>query len=225
MTIDRQTTVGQIAARHPLTTRVFHRYEIDFCCGGGRPLADVCEERGLDTEEVRREIEEILADEGSGGTDWNQAPLEELIDHIVAAFHRPLDQELPRIEGMARKVLAVHGEKDPERLSALLETFMGLKAELQSHMLKEEQVLFPMIRRGQGAMAGAPISVMEHEHDSAGDALRRLRELTGDYTVPAEACMTWRALWSALEALESAMHEHIHLENNILFPRALASAG
>jgi regulator of cell morphogenesis and NO signaling len=108
-------------------------------------------------------------------------------------------------------------------LGGILDTLLALKAELESHMLKEEQILFPMIRQGQGARAVAPVSVMEHEHESAGSALRRLRELTGGYEVPEGACNTWRALWFGLAELETSLHQHIHLENNILFPRALAS--
>ena len=124
---------------------------------------------------------------------------------------------------MAQKVLEVHGDKDPDTLSELVEVYAGLKAELEQHMVKEEQILFPMINQGQGATAGGPVSVMRHEHDSAGAALKRLRELTNSYDVPAEACNTWRALWCGFAALEESLHQHIHLENNILFPRALAS--
>jgi regulator of cell morphogenesis and NO signaling len=124
---------------------------------------------------------------------------------------------------MARKVVDVHRDKQPETLPELLSVYLGLKAELEQHMAKEEQILFPMIQSGQGSMATGPISVMEHEHDSAGGALRRLRELTSGYEVPAEACNTWRALWHGLAALEESLHQHIHLENNILFPRALGS--
>jgi regulator of cell morphogenesis and NO signaling len=123
---------------------------------------------------------------------------------------------------MARKVVRVHGAREPDVLPELLSTFLGLKAELMQHMMKEEAILFPMIRRGQGSMALRLISVMEAEHSSAGDALARLRELTNEYRAPADACNTWRALWLGLGALEDALHQHIHLENNILFPRALA---
>ena len=126
---------------------------------------------------------------------------------------------------MAAKVLEVNGEKNPQMFNELNSVFLQMKAELDQHMIKEEQILFPMILSGQGAMAHGPITVMEREHESAGDALRRLRELTSDYTVPEEACNTWRALWHGLAELETALHEHIHLENNILFPRALADEG
>jgi regulator of cell morphogenesis and NO signaling len=222
MSINATTTVGQLAAKHPLTTRVFARHGIDYCCGGGRPLGQVCDEKGLDTESVLQEIRKELETPGCSDEHWDEAPLGDLIEHILAAYHRPLYEELPRLESMARKVLDVHRDKDPERLSELLSVYLGLKAELDQHMAKEEQILFPMIRQGQGAMADGPIAVMEHEHDSAATALRRLHELTGGYQVPAEACNTWRALWHGLAALEGSLQQHIHLENNILFPRALA---
>ncbi len=217
------TTVGEIAVDHPLATRVFARHNIDFCCGGGRPLAEVCTRLGLDTVAMLKEIQQELASSDEPERRWDEAPLEDLIDHILTAYHRPLDEELPRLEAMVRKVHNVHGEKDPERFAELLAVYLALKAELQEHMMKEEQILFPMIRQGRGAMASGPVSVMMHEHDSAGNALRRLRELTNDYQPPEGACTTWRALWHGLAALETALHEHIHLENNILFPRALAN--
>jgi len=222
MSITPETKVGQLAAEHPLSTRVFARHKIDYCCGGGRPLVEVCQEQGLDAEVVLAEIHKEL--EGHDGSEvrWDQAPLSELIDHILATYHAPLYEELPRLESMARKVLSVHGEKDPEKLAELVTVFVALKDELDGHMAKEEQILFPMIKQGQGTMAQGPISVMEHEHNSAGEALKRLNTLTNGYTVPAEACNTWRALWHGLEALEESLHQHINLENNILFPRALA---
>jgi len=216
-------TVGTIAVDHPLATRVFARHNIDFCCGGGKPLAEVCAGRGLDTDEVLQEIQHELAISDEPERHWDEAPLEDLIDHILTTFHEPLVEELSRLEAMAVKVHHVHGEKDPERLAELVKVLVDLKAELMEHMMKEEQILFPMIRQGNGAMADGPVSVMMHEHDSAGNALRRLRELTDDYQPPECACTTWRALWHGLAALESATHEHIHLENNILFPRALAT--
>jgi regulator of cell morphogenesis and NO signaling len=123
---------------------------------------------------------------------------------------------------MARKVLDVHHDKAPEMLSELVDVYVALKVELEQHMAKEEQILFPMIQQGRGSMAEGPVFVMHQEHEEAGRALARLRSLTNDYTVPEEACNTWRALWHRLAALEVSLHEHIHLENNVLFPRALA---
>jgi regulator of cell morphogenesis and NO signaling len=222
MTIDRDSTVGELAVEHPLATRVFARHGIDFCCGGGKPLREACETRGLDTDMVVEEIRTELAGTEDATQRWDEAPLNDLVEHILAAYHRPLDEELPRLEVMARKVHQVHGEKAPEMLSELLSVYVALKAELEQHMAKEEQILFPMIQQGQGSMADGPISVMEHEHENAGAALARLRALTNGYEVPGEACNTWRALWHGLAALEKALHQHIHLENNILFPRALS---
>ena len=221
MSITTESKVGQIAAEYPLATRVFSRHGIDFCCGGGKPLGAVCEELQVDANTVLAEIEAELASPVTAEERWDQAPLNDLVQHILSTYHIPLKEELPRLESMARKVVRVHHDKAPEMLQELLSVYLGLNAELQTHMAKEEQILFPMIERGEGAMADGPITVMEAEHEAAGNALKRLRELTGDYRVPDEACNTWRALWHGLVALEEALHQHIHLENNILFPRAL----
>jgi regulator of cell morphogenesis and NO signaling len=221
MSITHESRVGRLAAEHPLATRVFARHQIDYCCGGGRPIGEVCTEKGLDTDRVLDEIRRELETTNASEENWNDRPLPDLIDHILATYHRPLDGELPRLAGMARKVLAVHGDKDPERLAELVQVYEGLMFELIDHMAKEEEILFPMIRNGQGSFAEGPVAVMLHEHDDAGAALKRLRELTNNYEVPAEACNTWRALWHGLAALEDDMHRHIHLENNILFPAAL----
>lgn len=222
MSISLDTRIGAIAAEHPLATRVFSRHGIDFCCGGGRPLGTVCAARGLDAQAVLDEVRAEIAKPGETVENWNDAPLHDVIHHILHAYHRPLREELPRLESMARKVNEVHGARDPERFARIVAVVVALRAELESHMMKEEQILFPMIEAGSGALAGAPISVMEAEHDDAGAALHELRELANDYVVPEEACNTWRALWFGLAALEEDMHQHIHIENNILFPRALA---
>jgi regulator of cell morphogenesis and NO signaling len=223
MNITPNSKVGQIATEHPLATRVFARHEIDFCCGGGKPLAEVCSQRGLETATILAEIESELATPRESAVRWDQAPPGDLVVHILANYHKPLAEELPRLEAMARKVVDVHREKAPQELPELLSVYLGLKAELEQHMVKEERILFPMIQNGQGAMAEGPIAVMEQEHESVGSALKRLRELTDGYEVPAAACNTWRALWHGLAALEEDLHQHIHLENNILFPGALGS--
>jgi regulator of cell morphogenesis and NO signaling len=222
MTINLSDTVGQIAAEHPQATKVFARHGIDFCCGGGTPLQEACHQRSLESEALLAEIQRELTVTATPAERWDQAPLGDLVIHIIATYHRPLQQELPRLEEMARKVLAVHRDKQLAVLTELLAIFLALKGELEDHMTKEEEILFPMIRKGEGMLADGPIAMMEEEHESAGEALRRLRELTNDYTVPAGACNTWRALWLGLADLEPSLHQHIHLENNILFPRALA---
>ena len=221
MTITQETRVGRLAAEHPLATRVFARHQIDYCCGGGRPLGEVCEEKGLSTDKVLDELRHEIDASNTPEENWDDKPLPELIDHILFTYHGPLKEELPRLAGMTRKVLAAHGAKDPERFNELVRVYDGLLHELTDHMMKEEQILFPMIKRGDGPFTEGPVAVMVDEHESAGAALRRLRELTNNYEVPPEACNTWRALWHGLAALEATMHRHIHLENNILFPRAV----
>lgn len=221
MTITAETSIGSVAAEHPLATRVFARHGIDFCCGGGLPLSDACAAHGVELDLVLAEIDREIVTSASDEVRWDDEPLADLIEHIVHDFHEPLREELPRLAGMAKKVYAVHREKDPERLGEILETIQGLRTELEAHMMKEEQVLFPMILAGRGPMAMGPVSVMEQEHAHAGDMLSRLRQLTDQYLPPEDACNTWRALWAGLEDLEHQLHVHIHLENNILFPRAL----
>jgi len=218
MTITSESRVGEIAAHHPMATKVFARHGIDFCCGGGIPLEQACAKRGLDTPRILDEIEEAVA-EGDPDLDrWDEAPAADLVRHIVHAYHLPLREELPRLEAMLQKVNRVHGDKDPERFASLLSTFLKLKAELMDHMAREEDALFPEILQ-HGEDAVIPVEPFVDDHTEAGQALATIRELTGDYRVPDEACNTWRALWHGLEALEQSMHQHIHLENNVLFQR------
>lgn len=220
-TLDAARTISDLAAKHPVALKVFQRHGLDFCCGGARPLAQACAAQGLDPALVLDEIRAEEAREQGGGERWEERSTDELIDHILEAFHEPLREDLVRLEAMARKVHRVHGAKDQAMFDALLETYMGLKAELDSHLMKEEQILFPRIRQGLGNMCGPPIKVMHMEHDDADAALRRLRELTNDYRVPPAACATWRGLWEGLERFDRELREHIRLENDILFPRAL----
>ena len=228
MTITPDSKVGEIAAQHPMATQVFARHGIDFCCGGGIPLEQACSRRGLETPRILDEIDQVLAARaGDAGTEagpgaemeqWTDAPLADLIRHIVHTYHLPLREELPRLESMLRKVHRVHGDKDPERLARLLSTFLGLQAELIDHMRREEDVLFPWIlQQGEGAVV--PVTPFVDDHTEAGQALATIRDLTDEYQVPDAACNTWRALWHGLEALEQSLHQHIHLENNILFRR------
>jgi len=220
MVISADSKVGAVATEHPLATRVFARHGIDFCCGGGQPLATVCEAKGIDVQQVIGELEQEVAANTTPEVLWNEEPLEKLIDHILTTFHEPLREELPRLEQMMRKVHEVHGDKDQARFDELLETVLTIKADIDQHLPKEEQILFPMILSGRGMMAMGPISVMEQEHEFLGGLLEKVRGLTNDYLVPEGACNTWRALWVGLEELERSLHEHIHLENNVLHKRA-----
>lgn len=233
MEITPDVHVARIATRHPATVKVFQRHGIDFCCGGKRPLAEACEEGGVELETLRGELEAAAAPSEDGEKSWDDASLSEVIDHILTRYHARLREDLPRLGEMAEKVLRVHGEKHPEVLPALARTFRALRAELEAHTMKEERILFPYIRVMEGAVergeaappapfgsVRGPIQMMEDEHTGAADALARLRELTGGFEPPTGACTTFRGLYHGLAELESDTHRHIHLENNVLFPRA-----
>lgn len=226
MTITEQTTVAEIASALPTSIRVFERHGIDFCCGGKRALGAVCRERGVRFEDVAAAIEASAAASSTDQRDWTGAALHTLIDHIVTTYHDTLREELPRLESMAVKVVGVHGAKAPQ-LSRIESIVHELSSDLLAHMHKEERVLFPAIRAIENGDEGlpiplsAPIAVMEHEHDQAGALLFELRTITDDFRAPLWACATLRGLYSGLAELESAMHVHVHLENNVLFPRAL----
>lgn len=221
---DAETPIGQIAARLPITVATLQRHRLDFCCAGALPLTEACAKAGADVNAVLHDLDQVVS--GPATTpevDWTTAPLGELVDHIVTTYHAPMADELERLLGMAAKVHRVHGDKDPARLRGVLETVLSLQDELLPHLQKEERILFPWIQQGMGAQAGAPIRVMHAEHEAAGTLLATLRRLTDDYTPPKGACTTWRALWFGLKQFEADLMDHIHLENNILFPRALAS--
>ena len=230
MTITESTTVADIASSFPSSVRVFQQHGIDFCCGGKTPLAVACQEQGVPVADLVRAIEASARNAEPDDRDWNAEPLHVLINYIEATYHLPLRDELPRLEAMAVKVSRVHGAK-ASHLARLEAIVSELSADLQSHMRKEEMVLFPAIRaveRGAGQPSvplAAPIDVMEAEHDRAGALLSELRTITDGYVTPVWACETFRALYHGLSELESAMHVHVHLENNILFPRALTRAG
>ncbi len=230
ITLNAHATVGDWVRDRPDRSRVLERLGIDYCCGGKRPLAEACRERGLDVETVVDQL--IEPDDAATGdvTDADALSLTDLADHIEQTHHAYLRRELPRLGAMVRKVAAVHGERCPWMLE-LDGVFAGFVAELDSHMMKEEQILFPLIRdleaNGSGPDAsramsvGNPIRVMEHEHDDAGRALERMRTLSNGFAPPADACNTFRAMLDGLAQLEQDMHQHVHKENNVLFPKAI----
>lgn len=215
------TPLAELARSQPSSTRVFLRHKLDFCCGGKRTLAEACARAGLDPQEVVRELAAEAADPQA--IRWELRPQQELVDHIVARYHEPLRRDLPPLIAAARKVERVHADKPgvPAGLADVLDAFW---AELQSHLAKEENVLFPMLCRGmRGPQVYMPVRVMESEHDNHAESLAVIRELTGDLSIPPHACATWTALYRGLRELEAELMEHIHLENNVLFARANAS--
>jgi regulator of cell morphogenesis and NO signaling len=230
LTLDK--TVGQLVTEHPDRSRIFERLGIDYCCGGKRSLKDACERLNLDPSAVLRELESAdAAGSIEEETDWSTAPLGELVDHIVTTHHGYLREALPRLAYLAARVATVHGEAHPE-LRKLQRVYNAFQRELDQHMEKEERVLFPLCRELETARVlpefhcgsvNLPILRMMVEHQDAGDALARMRELTNDFTPPADACNTYRAMLAGLAELERDMHQHVHKENNILFPRAAAA--
>lgn len=218
--INTNETLGQLATMHPAATHVFLRHRLDFCCGGGQKLSDACTKAGLDPNVIAHEI----ANEESAQTQerWDTKPLPEVIEFIIARYHDPLRRDLPVFIEAAKRVERVHGKKAscPLGLAACLEQMC---LEIVQHLAKEEHVLFPAIAAGGGPHIQMPVRVMMQEHDDHGANLRRMRELTSDFVPPHDACATWRALYSGLEKLEAELMEHIHLENHVLFPRALGA--
>lgn len=228
--ISTEKTVGELVVEVPGRSRVFEEMKIDYCCGGSKTLSDACARRGVDVDVVLAKLDAMdAAGEVADVADYGEMPLNELVDHIVDTHHVYLRSELPRLEAMSKKVASVHGEKD-ERLVELNANVSSLVAELTAHMMKEEQILFPVIcqlattntlpKMPFGTLAN-PIRAMEEEHDSAGNGLETAHRLTDGYVVPEKACNTHRALLDGLKDLELDLHQHIHKENNILFPRAL----
>lgn len=227
---DLSTPVGEIVARYPSTSRIFDRAGVDFCCGGKRPLGEACTAKGLPADRLLAELEAELAAAGDEpDASLADAPLPALARYIVERFHVPLREELPRLGRMAERVLEAHGRAHPQVVPELVQIFRAFRPELEEHMAKEEATLFPAIEALEisTAAGGAPpigelVAALEGEHDGAGAALTRLRELTGGFTPPAGACNTFRALYDGLAHLETEMHLHVHLENSVLFPRAAA---
>ncbi len=212
-------TLGDLACTIPGATRVFHEFHLDFCCGGGKSLRQAALERGIDAREVQKRLL-ALDPQAEGEERWREMAPAHLIDHLLMRYHAIHRLQLPELIRLAARVEQVHGRRD-ECPNGLTELLMSIQQELESHMQKEEQVLFPMILRGAGAMAGGPITVMRFEHDQHGDALERLAELTHDNRAPAGACNTWQALYRGLNEFRVDLMQHIHLENNLLFPRVL----
>jgi regulator of cell morphogenesis and NO signaling len=233
--INSSMTVREVAIELPQSTRLFERLKIDYCCGGNRPLTEACASIGVEVGEVMGMLESVSQSEpqGDGAVDFQKLSFSELIAYVLDTHHVFTKQEMARLELLTKKVITAHGENHPElhKVGALLD---ALCADLKPHMFKEEQILFPYIlglvqadsqnRPTPFAPFGTvnnPIRMMMMEHDAAGEILRDLRTITSNYTTPADGCISYRTLYEALEAFEKDLHQHIHLENNILFPRAI----
>jgi regulator of cell morphogenesis and NO signaling len=234
--ISADRMIGELVVENPNRSRVFEQFGIDYCCGGRQTLSAACTKAKVDLDRVLALLEQNDRAGGNEATepDWSVASLSELARHIVERHHVYLRGELPRLAKLVFQVVSAHADRHPE-LREVGRVFAGLQAELSTHMMKEERVLFPIVEMMEAAAAksegmppchcgsvGNPIRVMEHEHQDAGDALARMRSLTNGYAPPPDACPTYHALLDGLKRLESDLHVHIHKENNILFPRAAA---
>ncbi len=239
MNLDTTQTVREVALNIPGATRVFEKLGIDYCCGGNKPLEQACGEAKLEIQTVIASLESAAVAEREGALpgqqhgDWLQAQLADLVAHIKSTHHKYVKVEITRFRPLLDRVCNVHGAQHPELL-ALRSIFQALAQELTTHMMKEEMVLFPYIERmeeaaiaGEPALPGPfgnvnkPIDAMMHEHDSAGSMLSKMRNLSNEYQAPEGACTSYKTLYGAMAEFERDLHQHVHLENNILFPRAI----
>lgn len=234
--INPDQTVRDLVVQYPQLRAQLEKLGIDYCCGGLRPLSDAVKAAGLDWDPVENQLKSawIAAQTEAPSTDWDAASLSALADHILEKHHTFTKAQLLRLKELLQKVQRAHGEKHGPLLERLRSVFNGLSAELTEHLMKEEQILFPAIKEIDAFASGTgerpefhcgtvehPIRQMMTEHDSAGEALVELRRLTDNYRLPDDACQTFAALYDGFQALEADLHEHIHLENNILFPKSL----
>jgi regulator of cell morphogenesis and NO signaling len=233
--ISKTMSVGEVVAQYPASACIFEQLSIDYCCGGKISLEEACRKRGLDADQVVKKLADVTTNNvPAPELDWTQVSLKELIDHIVSVYHNPLRYELGRILALSEKVAHRHGENHPEVVE-LLKVFAPCKEELELHMQKEEMILFPTIAQresqnkpisfGCGGGIEHPIGVMMSEHDSVGETMEKMRKLTNSYTPPEDACNSYKQLFHSLARFELEMHQHVHKENNILFPRAIELFG
>jgi regulator of cell morphogenesis and NO signaling len=218
-----QTSVGEFVTDNALCAETFEDLSIDFCCGGDITLEKACQEKGLEPEEVLTRLKLLEIPEADQNIDLDQLTPAQLTLHIESKHHEYLKKVLPRINDLLDKVLSAHGGRHPE-LKVLKTTFTHLREDLEPHLLKEERILFPLIRKLESQEMGAnmqavagPIQVMLMEHDRVGDLLKEIRALTNSFEVPDDGCQSYQLLYKELKFLETDTHLHVHKENNILF--------
>lgn len=233
--INSAMSVREVALQIPNSTRLFETLKIDYCCGGNKPLTEACASAGVEVDNVIAMLAVLSSSykKDKDTADFQKSSLTELITHIIETHHVFTKSELDRLHALTEKVIGAHATNHPE-LVKVGELFRQLSNELKPHMFKEEQILFPYMKAMELAIlenrprlsppfgtVDNPIRMMTKEHDTAGDILRELRTVTSDYTVPSDACISYQTLYRALEEFEKDLHQHIHLENNILFPKAV----
>jgi len=227
-----QITIGEYVAKDFRTAALFSKYGIDFCCNGNRSIEEACQKKAVIADVLLQEIETVLSSKSDSGIDYNAWPIDLLADYIEKTHHRYVSEKTPILLQFLDKLSRVHGAKHPELL-LINELFKGCAGELAQHMKKEELILFPFIKKMVHATLSDelielphfetiqnPIAMMMHEHDAEGVRFRKIAELTNNYTPPADGCNTYKVTFAMLEEFEQDLHKHIHLENNILFPKA-----
>ncbi|UPZ13774.1 iron-sulfur cluster repair di-iron protein [Flavobacterium humidisoli] len=229
----KNKTIGSFVAEDFRTAAVFSKYRIDFCCKGDRTVTEVCDKQNIDADTLLENVLQVVQSENSGSIDFNSWPLDLLADYIEKTHHRYVEEKTNVLLPFLDKLCKVHGANHPE-LFKINELFIGCAGELSQHMKKEELVLFPFVKRmiktkdSDGILqqpsfgtVSNPIAMMMHEHDNEGERFREIAALTDNYTPPADACTTYRVTFAMLKEFEADLHKHIHLENNILFPKAV----
>lgn len=212
--------LGELAIKIPMATEIFRKHRLDFCCGGKQTLKEACEKKQINLESIVTELGHLEEKENF----FEGMPLPALTQFIVKRYHEDLRKRIPELLQLAKKVEAVHADH-PLAPKGLFDVLSEFHANMLLHMMKEENVLFPLIESGRGSMAMMPVKVMTLEHDSHGRELELIRSKTNDLIPPEDACTTWKALYKGLQKLEEELMDHIHLENNILFPNALNQQG
>lgn len=233
MHIDNQSNIGKIVAENYKAASVFKQYGIDFCCNGNRTIESACRKKQIDPDQLLTELQEAVTQKGTGEIDFKSFPPDLLADYIEKTHHRYVEKKIIEITPYLNRIVQVHGENHPELL-VVEQLFQQSAGDLTAHMKKEELVLFPYIRRlVQSQLSGSTksetpldtiaeiVARMEQDHEAEGDRFRSISELTDSYNPPADACNTYRVTFSLLREFEEDLHRHIHLENNILFPKAI----
>ena len=235
MNVLASKTLAQIVTNNHKAASIFEKHHLDFCCKGKRTLEQACSESDIKIEEVIEQLEKVGETNGSK-TNYNELSLAQLSEHIVSTHHNYVKNEMPALLGYLQKVASKHGDRHPE-MNKVFQIFVAVKEEMEFHMQKEEMVLFPRIKdienqiqEGKKVVINSsylqsPINMMEQEHDHAGSMLAEIRNLTNNYNPPADACTTYQLSFASLQAFELDLHHHVHLENNILFPKALKMFG
>ena len=233
MNLSKESVIGEVVAENYKAATVFKSHKIDFCCNGGRTIAEACEKQNINTDELLQQINQVLNEKSSETIDFKSWSLDLLVDYIEKKHHRYVRQRINDILPFLIKVTRVHGENHPE-LYEINQLFSDSADALLHHLEKEENILFPFIKemseaesRGEKlklpffGTVNNPIQMMHEEHDDEGERFRKIATLSNDYTPPENACNTYRVTFALLQEFEEDLHQHIHIENNIIFPRAI----